>query len=133
MRRIKDIVTAFSTQEEGTDSLVGSSVGDTSATSIATNSRGRPRLRWQPITTLLLIDQCEGVITTHPFLKNRHNWMDTMLVSELVGNQPVAVSRGPNGEAWRAFAQSLSLTQDPDGYLNQNVHSNSVTTKKADD
>jgi hypothetical protein len=84
----------------------------------AANKSARPRLRWQPITTISVGSgaEMEGV-TTHPFLKSRDNWMDITLVRQLMVDQPFSVPFGRSGEAWRACARSLSLTKDPDGIL----------------
>jgi len=82
------------------------------------NKSARQRLRWHPITTISVGGgaEMEGV-TTHSFLKNRDNWMDIMLVRQLMVDQPFSVPFGRSGEAWRACARSLSLAKDPDGML----------------
>ena len=83
-------------------------------TSVTTNSSTRQRLRWQPITSVSVVAQGEGV-TTHPLLTVQNNWMVIMLVRQVMVDQPFAVPFGRSGEAWRACARSLSLAQDPDG------------------
>ena len=82
------------------------------------NKSVRQRLRWQPITTISVGGGSEmGGVATHLFLKNRDNWMDIMLVRQLMVDQPFSVPFGRSGEAWRACARSLSLARDPDGML----------------
>jgi hypothetical protein len=53
----------------------------------------RQQLRWQPITTITIGGgaEMEGV-TTHSFRKNHDNWMDIMLVRQLMLDQPFSVT-----------------------------------------
>jgi hypothetical protein len=56
-------------------------------------------------------------ITTYPFLENRQNWTDIMLVQQLLVDQPIAATFGQSGHAWKTCAQALSRARDPESLL----------------
>jgi hypothetical protein len=79
----------------------------------------RTRLKWYPISTRVE-GAAQGVLTKviHPFLVNQStNWMDVMLVRHMIVEQPFSASFGKSGAAWKEFASTLSVAQDPDGNL----------------
>ena len=71
----------------------------------------RLRLKWEPISVV------QGGKLIHPFLLKRDNWMDEMLIRTMLVEKPFAVPYGKQGLAWRACANALNKTEDPDGKL----------------
>ena len=53
----------------------------------------------------------------HPFLVDKNNWMDIMLVRHLIVEHPFSATFGKHGKAWKTFAVNLSKVEDPDGTL----------------
>ena len=54
---------------------------------------------------------------THPFLMDKNNWMDIMLVWHLLVDHPFSATFGKHGKAWKAFVATLSKAENPDGML----------------
>jgi hypothetical protein len=72
------------------------------------------RLKWEPIS-VIQIGANKKVL--HPFLLKKDNWMDEMLVRTMLVEKPFAVPYGKQGLAWKACANALNKTQDPNGKL----------------
>ena len=54
---------------------------------------------------------------THPFLMDKNNWMDIMLVWHLLVDHPFSATFGKHGKAWKVFVATLSKAENPDGML----------------
>ena len=52
-----------------------------------------------------------------PFLMDKNNWMDIMLVWHLLVDQPFSDIFGKHGKAWKAFVATLSKAENPVGKL----------------
>ena len=78
----------------------------------------RVRLRWLPITIVTILGEGEDAEpkATYPFLK-QGNYMDIMLVRQVMVDEPFAAPFGKTGQAWKACAEKLSEAQDPQGTL----------------
>ena len=71
----------------------------------------------KPISVVNVLDNEESNIV-HPFLRSTNNWMDQMLIWQLIVDQPFAAAFGKSGQAWKTCAERLSQeAQDPDGNL----------------
>ena len=72
-------------------------------------------LKWVPIFET--VQEGTGLKVTHPFLMDKKNWVDIMLVQRLLVDQPFSASIGKHGKAWKAFVATLSKAENPDGTL----------------
>ena len=73
------------------------------------------RLKWVPIFET--VAEGTGLKVTHPFLMDKNNWMDIMLVRHLLVDHPFSATFGKHGKAWKAFVATLSKAENPDGML----------------
>jgi hypothetical protein len=77
----------------------------------------RSRLRWLPLSVVTVDESGESKVT-HPFLRNGNkNWMDQMLIRQLLVDQPFAAPFGKSGQAWKTCAEDVNKAQDPEGNL----------------
>ena len=76
----------------------------------------RSQLRWLPISVVTVLDSGESKVA-HPFLRTANNWMDQMLIRQLIVDQPFAAPFGKSGQAWKTCAEHASKAQDPEGNL----------------
>jgi hypothetical protein len=53
----------------------------------------------------------------HPFLVDKNNWMDIMLVQHLLVEHPFSAAFGKQRKAWKTFVVNLSKVDDPHGKL----------------
>ena len=72
-------------------------------------------LKWIPIFDN--VQEGTGLKVTHPFLMDKNNWMDIMLVQHLLVDHPFSATFGKHGKAWKAFVATLSKVENPDGKL----------------
>ena len=72
-------------------------------------------LKWIPISENVQMGSLSRVI--HVFLHDPNNWMDIMLVWQLLVDHPYAAGTGQICKAWRALAASLSNCKNPSGKL----------------
>jgi hypothetical protein len=101
-------------------------------------SRGasRPRLRWLPISVVTVLDETGESKVSHPFLRTANNWMDQMLIRQLMVDQPFAAPFGKSGQAWKTCAEYVSQAQDPEGNLvfgSQGVSDKQAIKRRFDD
>jgi hypothetical protein len=68
----------------------------------------RPRLRWLPISVVTVLDKSGESKVSHPFLRTANNWMDQMLIRQLMVDQPFAAPFGKSGQAWKTCAEYVS-------------------------
>ena len=73
------------------------------------------QLKWVPIFDP--VQEGTGLKVTHPFLMDKNNWMDIMLVQHLLEDHPFSATFGKHGKAWKAFVATLSKAENPDGML----------------
>ena len=66
----------------------------------------------------------------HPFLVDKNNWMDIMLVRHQLVEHPFSATFGKHSKAWKIFVVNLSMVQDPDGKLVFGVQGIGGTTEK---
>ena len=76
----------------------------------------RVRLRWPPITVVTITEGENELKATYPFLKPG-NYMDLMLVRQVMVDEPYAAPFGKTGQAWKMCAKLLSKAPDPQGNL----------------
>jgi hypothetical protein len=75
------------------------------------------RLRWQSTASITTVNSSGEPTMVYPFL-NRDNWLDIMLVRQLIFDQPFAAAFGQSGrQKWKDCARALSKTKDPDGFF----------------
>ena len=74
------------------------------------------RLRWQSTAAITTVNSSGEPTVVYPFL-NHDNWLDIMLVRQLIFEQPFAAAFGQSGQKWKDCARALSKTKDPDGFL----------------
>ena len=72
-------------------------------------------LKWIPISETVQMGATSMVI--HLFLHDPNNWMDIMLVQQLLVEHPFAAGSGQTCKSWRALAASLSNCKHPSGKL----------------
>ena len=72
-------------------------------------------LKWVPIFET--VHEGTGLKVIHPFLMDRNNWMDFMLVQHLLVDHPFSATFGKHGKAWKAFVATLHKVENPDGKL----------------
>ena len=72
-------------------------------------------LKWIPISETVQMNASSRVI--HLFLHDPNNWMDIMLVQQLLVEHPFAARFGQTCKAWRALAASLCSCKNPSGKL----------------
>jgi hypothetical protein len=70
-------------------------------------------LKWVPIYDT--VQKGKGLKIIHPFLVDKSNWMDIMLVWHLMVEHPFSAAFGKHGKAWKTFVVNLSKVEDPDG------------------
>ena len=73
------------------------------------------QLKWVPIFET--VQEGTGLKVTHPFLMDKNNWMDIMLVWHLLVDHPFSATYWKHGKAWKAFVATLSKAENPDGKL----------------
>jgi hypothetical protein len=88
-------------------------VGQTTAAAQSALQGNKQRVRWQSLSSVTTVNSAGEPTTTHPFLQNRQNWTDIMLVRQLLVDQPVAAPFGQSGHAWKTCSQALSRARDP--------------------
>ena len=69
---------------------------------VAAPAGSRARLRWPPITILTISEgEDSEPKATYPFLR-QGNYMDIMLVRQVMVDEPFAAPYGKTGQAWKA-------------------------------
>ena len=72
-------------------------------------------VKWVPIFET--VQEGTGLKVTHPFLMDKNNWMDIMLVQHLLADHLFSATFGKHSKAWKAFVATLSKIENPDGKL----------------
>ena len=72
------------------------------------------QLKW--VNIFYTAQEGTGLKVIHPFLMDKNNWMDIMLVRHLQINL-FSATFGKHGKAWKAFVATLSKAENPDGKL----------------
>jgi hypothetical protein len=58
-----------------------------------------------------------GLKVILPFLMDKNNWMDIMLVQHLLVEYAFSVTFGKYDKAWKTFVVTLNKVEDPDGMI----------------
>ena len=74
--------------------------------------KSRSRLRWMPAAHVAIFKDGRNTQAA-PFLTDPTNWMDIMLVRQLLADKPFEVAHGKSTAAWNTSAHYLSLSSDP--------------------
>ena len=87
-----------------------------SAESLSAPSQSKMvRLKWIPISETVQMGASSRVV--HLFLHGPNNWMNIMLVRQLLVEYPFAAGFCQTCKAWRALAVSLTNCKNPSGKL----------------
>ena len=85
-----------------------------------------PRLRWMSMASALPLR--DGVPSKiFPLLESKDNWMDIMLVRQLISDRPFDAGHGLTMKAWDTCTGFLSKTLDPNDRL---VHPTGISGKQ---
>ena len=77
-----------------------------------------PRQHWLKWVHIFdTVQEGTGLKVIHPFLMDKNNWMDIMLVQHLLVDHPFSATFGKHGKAWKAFVATLRKAENPDEKL----------------